>query len=404
MQRLLIIGFGMAAARLIQEMRQLDLPFAVTVISEEGAVAYNRILLSSVLAGSAREEELGLLDESDAGGPLRIVAGQKVVSVDHSARRVTTDKGATYPYDRLVFATGSSPFLPPVPGINLPGILGFRTQSDLKRIREVAGAGRDAVIIGGGLLGLEAAHGLRRLDTAVTVINREDWLMPRQLDKAGAGVLQRTLESQYIRFLLGTTPLAIGLDGNSRYHITLSSGSSIGADLLLVAAGITPNLEPAQSSGVQCQRGIVVNEFMETSIPGVYAIGECCEFDGRTVGLVAPAYEQAAVLAAVLSGDRHQSFAHRDVPTRLKVSGVEVVSAGPIPFADTCHSQVVEDVRSGIYRKLAFEGSRLVGYLLVGDSRYSAWYERLRAAGVDISAIRHEMMFGQVVAGLAAAA
>jgi len=251
------------------------------------------------------------------------------------------------------------------------------------------------VVVGGGLLGLEAAHGLDALGLQVTVVHRQPYPMNRQLDPQAGALLQQQLQRRGIRFALGASPVAVGSLQGAVASVRLDDGRSLPARLVVFAAGIAPNVEVAAAAGVPCARAIRVDRWLRTGMPGIHALGECCELEGRGFGLVAPVWRQARVLAEVLTGQAGAGFAHAEDPVQLKVSGVELFCAGAMPFAADAESQVLQDTARGIYRRLVFAGGRLVGAILLGDRRGGSWYGELIAAGQDVSALRPRLMFGR---------
>lgn len=384
----------MACARLLQELSERGHPFQIEVIGKEPYPSYNRILLSSLLAGKSRSEELTLLDEEwYEQRRISIKSGETVIHIEPGDKLVTTNQGRRVRFDKLVLATGSVPFFPPINGIDRPGVLAFRDREDLDRIRKYARNSREAVIIGGGLLGLEAAAGLISLGLKVTVINREPWLMPRQLDETAANILQQNMQESGIRFELDATPLRIEGKNNEANQVVLDNGKIIPADLTLITAGIVPNKELAETANIDCDRGILVDHGLATSQTNIFALGECCQLNQQLFGLVEPVYQQAEVLAARLCGDESAAYFYREVPTQLKVAGLDVVSAGQLPFPDDCTDQIITDPRSGIYRRLVFRDRRLIGFLLIGDARYRSWYRELMESGTPVSPDNSSMMF-----------
>lgn len=398
MQKLLIIGCGMATARLLQELVSHGHDYQIEVIGEEASPGYNRVLLSALLAGDKSEQDLTLLERSwYAEHGIALHTGEQVVHVDTTHRIVTTNRDRCACYDVLVFATGALPSWPALPGISTGNVMSFRNQQDLDRIREAAPSSRHALVLGAGLLGLEAASGLRHLGVEVTVLHRQKWILNRQLDDAAAGVLQAGLERRGMHFKLGSAPVAVNSTAGKVSSVTLTNGEVMPADLLLVATGIDPNMELAMQAGVPCAKGILVDQFLQTRIPNVFALGECCQFEGQLFGLVAPVYQQASTLAAHLCRPACAvAFRHQDSPVHLKISGIHMVSAGQLPFPADSESQVISDPTNGIYRRLVFAGGRLVGFLLVGNKSSSAWYQDLLETRADISICRPWMMFGDL--------
>lgn len=396
MKRLLIIGAGMATARLLKELAALDHDWHITVVSAEKRACYNRITLSSLLAGDVSEDELDLLDTAwfQRQG-VTLIQGEAVSSLDTAGRTITTEAGGRHEYDALVIATGSKPNMPDIPGIASDDVVAFRNLDDLERIRGLARPGSRAVVVGGGLLGLEAAAGLSAHDVETTVLNRGNWLMNRQLDEMGGIYLQRSLQAMGIHFELGSSPRAILQTEQHNTAVELSDGRRLDCNLVLMAAGIAPHCDLAREAGLTCRRGIVVNGLLQTSRTDVYALGECCEIDEQLFGLVEPVYQQAAILARVLCAQNTEVFIPHDSGVQLKVAGVQVAAAGSMPFPAQSRSQVLTDAARGIYRRLVFHEQKLVGYVLVGDTRHSAWYREMMASGATPRSL---MMFGQTAA------
>lgn len=399
-QRLLIVGSGMAAARLLEELAARDCADEITVVGEEPDPSYNRILLSSMLCGEKTPAELPLLDRQwyRAHGVL-LLTGEAVTRVDVLARVAWTSRSRRIRFDRLVFATGARGHLPVIPGVASERVLAFRTLQDLAALRRLAVPGEPAVVVGGGLLGLEAAHGLAALGLAVTVVHRQPYPMNRQLDPQAGALLQQQLERRGIRFALGASPVSVGSLQGAVASVRLDDGRSLPARLVVFAAGIAPNVEVAATAGVPCGRAIRVDRWLRTGVPAIHALGECCEMEGRGFGLVAPVWRQAQVLADVLTGRASAGFAHVEDPVQLKVSGIELFSAGAMPFPADAESQVLQDAARGIYRRLVFAGGKLVGAILLGDRRGGSWYGELIAAGQDVSVLRPRLIFGREFCG-----
>lgn len=396
MKHLLIIGAGMATARLLRELVALNHDWQITVVSAERRACYNRIALSSLLAGEVSEDGLDLLDIAwfQRHG-VTLIQGEAVTSLDTAGRNITTEAGVRHDYDALVIATGSKPNMPDISGIESGDVVAFRNLDDLERIRELARPGSRALVVGGGLLGLEAAAGLAAHDVNTTVLNRGNWLMNRQLDELGGIYLQRSLQAMGLHFELGVSPRSIIRTEQHSTAVELSDGRQLDCDLVLVAAGVTPVSELAREAGLTCHRGIAVNGLLQTSRPDVYALGECCEVADQVFGLVEPVYRQAAVLARVLCAQKTEVFIPHDSGVQLKVAGVQLAAAGSVPFPSQSRSQVLTDAARGIYRRLVFHEQKLVGYVLVGDTRHSAWYRELMESGAPARSL---MMFGQAAA------
>lgn len=389
-RRIVIIGNGMAGASLAVTLAR-EPTLAVTVVGAEPHAAYNRIRLSAVLAGDSTVGDIGL-DRSSA----TVIGGEPVTGVDRERRVITTAAGRELSYDALVLATGSTPITLPLPGVDLGGIFTFRDIADVERITDGARTGRRAVVIGGGLLGLEAAEGLRRRGVAVTVVHLMPTLMERQLDAAGAQILRTELESRGIGFRLAAqTEAFVGTDRVAA--VRLKGGEELPADMVVVAIGVRPNVALAREIGLTCGRGVQVDDALRTSDPSIYAIGECIEHRGRCYGLFAPAQEQAAVCARRIVGE-DASYAGSIEATSLKVSGVALYSGGQQSAGEGDDEIVLTQARDSVYRKLVTRGDRLVGAVLLGDASDGAWYGELIAAGTSIHALRRDMIFGRQMA------
>jgi nitrite reductase (NADH) large subunit len=395
-ESLVIVGNGMAAAKLVEKLSARALGrYAIAVIGEEPQLAYNRVLLSSVLADDVAQSDIELKSKRwwrDHG--VTVLYGQAATAIDRTIRRVKLASGATIPYAKLVFATGSRPILLPIPGRELPGVMTFR---DLRDVDVLKSAGKcHAVVIGGGLLGLEAAYGLAKAGAKVTIVHLMDRLMERQLDPESAGMLKAAVESKGIDVILNAeTARFTGRKQVER--VALKDGRILPADIVVMAAGIAPNVALARSAGVSINRGVVVDDGMQTDIPGLYAIGECAEHDGRCVGLVEPAYEQAAVLADRLNGGaaRYQG----SIPaTNLKVTGVNVFSAGDFLGGAGTETVLFRDPGLGIYKKLVIRNDRLAGAVLFGDTADALWYLDLIRTGAPTGRFRNELAFGRALA------
>lgn len=397
-EALVIIGNGMAAARLVDELAQRALGrYAIAIIGEEPRLAYNRVLLSSVLAGEVKTSDIELRPAKwwrDRGVTLRY--GCAATAVDPVMRTITLADGKRLAFSKLVFATGSQPIKLTIPGMQLDGVFTFRDVGDVETLTAAACTDARVVVIGGGLLGLEAAYGLAKAGAKVTVVHLMDRLMERQLDVGAAAMLKRAIEAKGIRVLLEAE--TVGVAGTDRVEsVELSDGRAIAADAVVVAVGIRPNAELARSAGVKVGRGIVVDDHLETSASGIHAIGECAEHRGLCYGLVDPGYEQARILADLLCG-KSASYSGSVSATNLKVSGVHVFSAGDfIGHADT-EQIVLADPGLGSYKKLLIAHGRLVGAVLFGDTADGLWYLDLIRAGTPIEAFRNDLIFGRAFA------
>ncbi|HTM20869.1 MAG TPA: FAD-dependent oxidoreductase, partial [Kofleriaceae bacterium] len=380
-RRLVVIGNGMVAARLIARLIEQRAGWHITVFGDEPGVAYDRIKLSSVLAGDAGWDELPLhADDWYRAHGIDLRLGRRVVAVDRVRRTVTTGDGDETPYDHLVLATGSSAVVLPVPGAALPGVVTFRTAADCRWLIEQAAPGRRAAVIGAGLLGLEAARGLQRRGMSVTVVHLVDRPMERQLDAGGGAQLARDLRGQGIDLLLDTATEAIVGDHRAA-GLRFRGGRELAADLVVMAAGIRPNAELGRAAGLDCGRGVRVDDQLLTSDPCVSAVGECAEHRGTCYGLVAPLYQQADVLAARLCGRDGPGYAGTATSTRLKVSGIDVFSAGDPVEHDGDDVLRMQDSGLGIYRKAIVRDGRLIGAILVGDPAPAAAVDALLRSG-----------------------
>jgi nitrite reductase (NADH) large subunit len=394
---LVIIGNGMAAARLCEELAQRALGrYAVAVIGEEPRLAYNRVLLSSVLAGDVADDEIELKPAAwwrDRGVTLRY--GVAATSVDTTARIVTLADGKTLEFAKLAFATGSRAIRLPIPGSDLHGVITFRDLSDVASMSRAGGHGKRIVVIGGGLLGIEAAYGLAKAGAAVTLIHLMDRLMERQLDARASAMLKRAVEAKGIEVLLEVSTTRF--IGERRVEaVELNDGRALKADLVVVAVGIKPNAEIAAAAGLAVNRGIVVDDHLNTSTSGVFAIGECAEHRGICYGLVEPANEQARFLAERLAG-RDVRYGGSVNATNLKVSGVHVFSAGDFIGAAGTESIVLADNGLRTYRKLVVSDGRLVGAVLYGDTADARWYFDLIRSGTEIESFREDLVFGRAM-------
>ena len=395
---LVIIGNGMATMRLVEELSRRALGrYAIAVVGEEPRLAYNRVLLSSVLAREVSHGDVELKSAQwwRAHG-VTLMYGQRATAIDADIRRVRLANGATLPFTKLVLATGSRAIRLNVPGMDLPGVMTFRDLADVASIEKAAETRRKAVVIGGGLLGLEAAYGLAKAGLRVSVIHLMDRLMERQLDARASAMLKTALEARGIAVLLEAETAAI--KGHHRTEaVVLQDGREIEADLVVVAAGIRANADLAQSAGLEIGRGIAVDDHMQASKAGIYAIGECAEHRGICYGLVEPAYEQARVLASHLCGEEAR-YAGSVLATNLKVSGVNVFSAGDFIGAPGTEAIVLTDPGLGTYKKLVIADGKLVGAVLFGDTGDGLWYLDLIRSGASIEAIRDDLMFGRALA------
>jgi nitrite reductase (NADH) large subunit len=395
---LVVIGNGMAAARLVDELTTQALGrYAIAVVGEEPRLAYNRVLLSSVLAQEVTRSEIELKPQrwwTDRG--VTLIYGNAAAAVDPDIRRVRLASGATLPYGKLVLATGSRPIRLPVPGMELPGVLTFRDLGDVAAIQKAATKSTRAVVIGGGLLGLEAAYGLARAGAQVSVVHLMDRLMERQLDARAAALLKRAVETRGIAVHLNAETARIR--GGTRVDgLELKDGRVLEADLVVMAVGIRAHVDLARTADLDIGRGVIVDDGLQTNRADIFAIGECAEHRGICYGLVEPAYAQAHVLARRLSGDRGAAYPGSVLATNLKVSGVNVFSAGNFLGGPGTEAIVLSDPGFDTYKKLVIAEGRLVGAVLYGDTVDGLWYLDLIRSGASIGSFRNRLAFGRAL-------
>ena len=395
---LVVIGNGMAGCRAIEEILARDPDrYKVTIFGAEPRVNYNRIMLSPLLAGEKSFEDIVINDHawySDNG--IDLVAGDAVVAIDRAARTVTTRAGRVEQYDKLLLATGSDPFIIPVPGHDLQGVVTFRDMDDVGTMLRAASAGGEAVVIGGGLLGLEAAHGLSLRGMKVTVIHLMPTLMERQLDEAAGWLLKEALEKRGQTILTGADTAEIYGLGNVE-GVRLKDGRSIPASLVVMAVGIRPNVKLARAAGLAIGRGIQVDDHLVTSDANVLAVGECVEHGGLVYGLVAPLWEMCRALADGLVG-APSGYTGSVTSTKLKVSGIDVFSAGDFSGGEGAEDIVMRDAARGVYKRVIVRDERVIGAVLYGDTQDGNWYFDLLKRGEDVAPIRDALIFGQAFA------
>lgn len=399
-QKLVLIGNGMAGVRTLEELHKYskDL-YDITVFGAEPYGNYNRILLSPLLANEKTVDDIML------NGPgwyiengITLHRGKKVIAIDRATHRVFADDGSETRYDRLLFATGSDPFIIPVPGIDLEGVISFRDIRDVNLMLEAAEQYQRAIVIGGGLLGLEAANGLLRQGMQVTVIHLLDTLMERQLDEPAAALLKASLEKRGLHFLMQAQTEAILGDERVR-AVRFKDGSEVETDLVVMAVGIKPNIALAQKTGLYCERGIVVNDTLQTFDPSIYAVGECVQHRGLVYGLVAPLFAQAKVCANHLAKLGTSRYEGSVTSTKLKVTGIDLFSAGDFHGDTTTEDLVYQDSALGIYKKLVIKDDKIQGAVMYGDTMDGSWYFQLMRDEANISDIREHLLFGQAHVG-----
>jgi nitrite reductase (NADH) large subunit len=395
---LVVVGNGMATARLVDELAKVALGrYAIAVIGAEPRLAYNRVLLSSVLAGETASHDIELRPASwwrDRGVTLKY--GCVATEIDVGRRELKIANEESVSFSRLVLATGSTPLRLNVPGSDLAGVHTFRDSRDVDLLLTLAAQKKRVVVVGGGLLGLEAAYGLAKAGATVTLIHLMDRLMERQLDAPAAALLKTLVERKGVKVLLNANTAR--LHGATRVDgVELTDGRRIEADAVIFAAGIRPNVALARDAGIAVGRGVMVDDHLQTAAPEIFALGECAEHRGICYGLVEPAYEQARVLAQHLAG-KAAAYGGSVVATNLKVSGVSVFSAGDFIGAEDSETILLSDVRHGTYKKLVISEGRLAGAVLVGDVESALWYLELIRTREPVARIRRDMMFGRAVA------
>ncbi len=400
--KLVMIGNGMAGVRTLEELRKIapDV-YDITVFGAEAYANYNRILLSPVLAGEQTIKDI-MLNDVDwyAENDIKLHLGKKIVEIDRVKRLVIADDGTVAPYDRLLMATGSNPFMLPIPGKDLEGVISYRDIQDTNAMIEAAKVHKQAIVIGGGLLGLEAANGLKLRGMEVTVVHLPATLMERQLDEAAGKMLQKSLEDRGLNFLLGKNSQEIISDANGRVQaLRFTDGTEVPAQLIVMAVGIRPNTTLAESAGLYCNRGIVVNDTMQTYDPRIYAVGECVNHRGTAYGLVAPLFEMAKVCANHLANYGIGRYQGSVTSTKLKVTGIDLFSAGEFLGGEGTEEILLSDPIGGVYKKLVLKDDKLIGACLYGDTVDGSWYFNLLREGKDISEIRDTLMFGEANTG-----
>ncbi|MFZ5558467.1 MAG: NAD(P)/FAD-dependent oxidoreductase [Pseudomonadota bacterium] len=394
--RLVVVGNGMAAARTLEELLSIAPErYDVTVLGAEPYANYNRILLTPLLAGEMGRAEIMLNDrEWYASRGVALQLGCRVAAIDRVRREVMTEDGRRFGYDRLLLATGSQPVVLPIPGRGLPGVLTYRDLGDTEAMIAAAQPARDAVVIGGGLLGIEAANGLAARGMRVTLVHLMPTLMERQLDDAAAAMLRGELAARGIAVETAarTAAFVAGADGRVA-AVRLEGGRALPAALAVMAVGIRPNAALAEAAGLPCERGVAVSDTMQTNDPRIYAVGECVAHRGVTYGLVSPVYAMARVCANHLAGAGFASYRGSVPCARLKVSGIDVFSAGEIRAADGDEELTLADAGAGVYRKLVLRDGRLAGAVLYGDVEGAADYEALLAQRTPVAPLRGRLLF-----------
>ncbi|MNZ37132.1 Nitrite reductase [NAD(P)H] [compost metagenome] len=395
--KLVLIGNGMAGVRTLEELLQLapDL-YEITVFGAEPHPNYNRLLLSPLLAGEQCFEEIVLNDfDWYAQNGIRLLSGSPVVKIDRRQRKIVAADGTVADYDRLLIATGSIPVRLPIPGNRLQGVIGYRDIADARTMMDASSIHSHAVVIGGGLLGLEAANGLRQRGMDVTVVHEAEWLLERQLDRTAGKLLQRALEQRGIHFRIGEQTEELLDNGDGRVcALQFNSGDAIPADLVVMAAGIRPNTSLAEKAGIPCNQGILVNDTLQTYDPCIYALGECANHRGTTYGLLAPLLEQARVCANHLAQFGIARYNSPLPATRLKVTGIDMFSAGEFMGGAGTETFTFSDPANGTYRKLVLRNDVLIGACLYGNTANEDWYYSQMCAGTNIREHLTSMVIG----------
>ncbi|MBL4762901.1 MAG: NAD(P)/FAD-dependent oxidoreductase [Gammaproteobacteria bacterium] len=399
-EKLVLIGNGMAGMKALEQLLDYapDL-YDITVYGAEPYGNYNRIMLSPVLANEKTIDQIMLNTyEWYAENGITLHAGKTVTKIDRVKRQVIADDGTQSAYDRLIIATGSKPFIIPVPGSDLPGVVAFRDIADVEAMVATAATHKNAVVIGGGLLGLEAANGLIKQGMNVTVVHILDTLMERQLDKPAAALLKRSLEETGMSFLLeAQTEVILGDDRVT--GLRFKDGSQIEADLVVMAVGIVPNIALAKDAGIHCERGIVVSDTMQTYDPCIYSVGECTQHRGQVYGLVAPLFDMAKVCANQLAEIGTSRYEGSMVSTKLKVTGIDLFSAGDFLGDEETEELVFQDVSRGVYKKIVLKDDVIVGAVMYGDAVDGSWYFELMRDAQNVADMRSHLLFGQAHLG-----
>tara|TARA_R110001592_G_scaffold346310_2_gene638832 strand:- start:12429 stop:13676 length:1248 start_codon:yes stop_codon:yes gene_type:complete len=399
-RNLVVIGNGMAGMKTVEEIISASPEaFKITVFGAEPYGNYNRILLSPVLCGEKSIDDI-LINSFEwyEEHKIQLFAGKDkaIVQIDRHKKVVYAADGTQAVYDRLLIATGSKPYILPLPGNNLAGVMAFRDIYDVNKMLTYSENSKHAIVIGGGLLGLEAANGLAQRGMHVTVVHNNDILLNRQLDKEAAQLLQHELESRGIHFKLSSTTQEILDNGDGHIgSVSFKDGTILPCDLFVMAVGVRPNMELAQSAGIYCEQGIMVSDTLQTFDPSIYAVGECIQHRGQTFGLVAPLFDQARVCANHLSGHGVAEYKTLPTATKLKVSGVQLFSVGNFNGDEYCEFIIFQDSDAKLYKKLVIRNNKIIGVVLYGDSSQGAWFHSLMENQTDISDFRDSLIFGE---------
>ena len=399
-RKLVVIGNGMAPGRALETLfKMAPDAFDVTIFNAEPRVNYDRIMLSPVLSGEKTFDDIVIHDDAwYAEHGVTLLKGEKVVNINRERKTVVSEGGVTAPYDHLIIATGSSPIVIPVPGHDKKGVVTYRDLDDVDAMLETAKTKKNAVVIGGGLLGLEAAAGLQLQGMNVTVLHLMPTLMERQLDPAAGYLLQRAIEERGIRVITKANTQEI-LGDETVSSVVLDDGTILPADIVVMAVGIRPSTAVAAAAELDVNRGILVDDAMQTSDPDISALGECVEHREMCYGLVAPLYEMAKTLAGRLAGDAQAAYTGSVTSTKLKVTGIDLFSAGDFAEAPDREEIVLRDAAAGVYKRLVLKDNRIIGVVLYGETRDGAWFFQMMKDGTDVSELRETLIFGQGYAG-----
>ncbi|GAA3938622.1 NAD(P)/FAD-dependent oxidoreductase [Litoribacillus peritrichatus] len=399
-QQLVVIGNGMAGMKAVEELlAAAPEKFSITVFGAEPYGNYNRIMLSPVLCGEKSIEDIIINDRQwyqDNHITLHAGPDKAVVDIDRQRKVVTAKDGTEAHYDRLLIATGSNPFILPIPGNDLEGVIAFRDIYDVNKMLSYSETKQHAVVLGGGLLGLEAANGLAQRGMHVTVVHSNEVLLNRQLDGTAGHLLQLELEKRGVHFKMPAKTQALIDNGEGHVSgVQFADGSELTCDLFVMAIGVRPNMKLAESAGIHCERGIVVSDTLQTYDPSVYAVGECIQHRGDTFGLVAPLFEQAKVCANHLSGHGVAEYKTLPSATKLKVTGINLFSLGDFLGDEECEIIRFSDPSASVYKKLVIKNHCIVGVVLYGDTKDGAWYQSLLEQRTNIEDMRELLIFGQ---------
>ena len=395
--KLVVIGNGMSGMRTVEEVLKLSPDmYDITVYGDEPYPNYNRIMLSPVLANEQTIDDI-ILNSKEwyEENKIELHTNARIHKIDRKNKVVYAEDGSYSSYDRLLIATGSKPFILPIPGSDLQGVIGYRDIKDTEEMIETAKQYKHAVVIGGGLLGLEAANGLKIQGMDVTVIHLEPWLLERQLDPTSGGMLLDSLKERDLNFMLEKKTASINGKNGRVTSVRFDDGSEIKADLVVMAVGIRPNYELAESSGIHCDRGIVVNDTLQTFDPSIYSVGECVSHRGKVYGLVAPLFEMAKICANHLVNFGIGQYLGSVTATKLKVTGVDLYSAGNFNETENVEDIIMHDAVGGVYKKIVIRDDKIIGAVLYGDTKDGPWLFQLLRDGKPINEIRHNLMFGQ---------